>query len=87
MLVHIQTSHHPPLRRGLQLHVVGADQHRPVHIDQPVTVATVSEQEMGRLSYAAGPNPYTYPVARRRRYPQTYPGPYGYPYGPYYGRY
>lgn len=57
------------------------------HIDQPVTVATVSEQEMGRLSYAAGPNPYTYPVARRRRYPQTYPGPYGYPYGPYYGRY
>jgi len=57
------------------------------HIDQPVTVATVSEQEMGRLSYAAGPNPDRYPVARRRRYPQTYPGPYGYPYGPYYGRY
>lgn len=50
------------------------------HLAQPATVATVSEQEMARLSYAAGPNGGA-PVVRRRYYPQPYY------YGPgYYGR-
>jgi hypothetical protein len=48
------------------------------HLAQPTTVATVSEQEMQRLSYAAGP---VAPVARRR-YPQPYYQPYGQPYPP-----
>jgi hypothetical protein len=48
------------------------------HLDQPTTVATVSEQEMQRLSYAAGPSQ---PVVRRR-YPQPYYQPYGAPYNP-----
>jgi hypothetical protein len=46
------------------------------HLAQPAPVATVSEQEMGRLSYAAGPN--TAPVVRR-----PYPPPYA-PYPAYY---
>jgi hypothetical protein len=46
------------------------------HLAQPTTVATVSEAEMQRLSYAAGPNPAR-PVARR------YPPAYNAPYGPY----
>lgn len=50
------------------------------HIAQPVTVSTVSESEMMRLAYAAGP-------ARAER-PQLQPRPYGYPYPyPYYGPY
>ncbi len=48
------------------------------HLDQPTTVSTVSEQEMQRLSYAAGP---VQPVARRR-YPQPYYQPLGPPYDP-----
>ncbi len=51
------------------------------HLAQPAQVATVSEQEMSRLSYAAGPG-QAQPVAPRRAY-------YGAPYGPgpyYYGR-
>ncbi|HEY5329151.1 MAG TPA: BON domain-containing protein [Acidobacteriaceae bacterium] len=45
------------------------------HLAQPTTVSTVSEAEMQRLSYAAGPNPAR-PVVRR--YPPNYyaPGPY-----------
>jgi BON domain len=49
------------------------------HLAQPSTVATVSEREMQRLSYAAGPN--TAPVVRRP-YPPPYYAPYpgyGYP--------
>jgi hypothetical protein len=48
------------------------------HLAQPATVATVSEQEMGRLAYAAGPNGPR-PVVQRR-----YPGPYYAPYPVYY---
>jgi hypothetical protein len=48
------------------------------HLAQPATVATVSEQEMARLSYAAGPN-QPRPVVQRR-----YPTPYYAPYPPYY---
>lgn len=47
---------------------------------QPAVVKTVSEQEMGRLGYAAGPNPQQPPM---RRYYSPY---YGYYYAPYYGR-
>jgi hypothetical protein len=47
---------------------------------QPAAVRTVSEQEMGRLAYAAGPNPQQAPM---RRY---YSPSYGYYYAPYYGR-
>jgi BON domain len=47
------------------------------HLAQPAAVATVSEQEMQRLSYAAGPN--TAPVVRR-----PYPPPYYAPYPAYY---
>ncbi|MEO7029654.1 MAG: BON domain-containing protein [Acidobacteriaceae bacterium] len=54
------------------------------HLAQPATVATVSEQEMARLAYSAGSNQPTYPVVRRRYYPEPYYGPYG-PY--YYPRY
>jgi hypothetical protein len=52
------------------------------HTEQPATVATVSEQEMARLSYAAGPNSGAQPVVRRR-YPDVYYSPYP-PYSPYY---
>jgi hypothetical protein len=47
---------------------------------QPAVVRTVSEQEMARLAYAAGPNPQQPPM---RRYYSPY---YGYYYAPYYGR-
>jgi len=57
------------------------------HLQQPTPVATVSEQEMTRLSYAAGPNPGPQPVVRRR-YPDVYYAPYPPPYSPYsYPRY
>jgi hypothetical protein len=53
------------------------------HLVQPATVATVSQQEMARLAYAAGPNAGPRPMAQRRfYYPQPYYAPY--PYGPYY---
>jgi hypothetical protein len=47
---------------------------------QPAVVKTVSEQEMARLGYAAGPNPQQ---PQMRRYYSPY---YGYYYAPYYGR-
>ncbi|HEY4010947.1 MAG TPA: BON domain-containing protein [Acidobacteriaceae bacterium] len=47
---------------------------------QPAVVKTVSEQEMARMAYAAGPNPQQPPM---RRY---YSPNYGYYYAPYYGR-
>ena len=47
------------------------------HLAQPAEVKTVSEQEMQRLAYAAGPGPGARPVVQRR-YP--YPPPPGYPY-------
>jgi hypothetical protein len=46
---------------------------------QPAVVKTVSEQEMARLAYAAGPNPQQ---PQMRRYYSPY---YGYYYAPYYG--
>ena len=49
---------------------------------QPAVVKTVSEQEMARLAYAAGPNPGQ-PQPQMRRYYSPY---YGYYYAPYYGR-
>lgn len=52
------------------------------HLAQPVEVRTVSEQEMQRLAYAAGPGQGAQPVVRRR-YPYGYPPPppaYPYPY-------
>jgi hypothetical protein len=45
---------------------------------QPVGVTTVSQQEMARLSYAAGPPPPPRPGYRRRYYSPVY----GYYYGP-----
>jgi hypothetical protein len=48
---------------------------------QPAVVKTVSEQEMARLGYAAGPNPQQPPPMRRYYSPN-----YGYYYAPYYGR-
>jgi hypothetical protein len=47
---------------------------------EPAPVKTVSEQEMGRLAYAAGPSAQRPPM---RRYYSPY---YGYYYAPYYGR-
>ena len=47
---------------------------------QPAVVKTVSEQEMARLAYAAGPTPQQ---PQMRRYYSPY---YGYYYAPYYGR-
>ena len=44
------------------------------HLAQPTTVSTVSEAEMQRLSYGAGPTPAR-PVVRR--YPPNYFAPYG----------
>ena len=46
----------------------------------PATVTTVSQQEMARLSYAAGPPPAPRPAYRRRYYSPYY----GYYYGPAY---
>ncbi len=46
------------------------------HLQQPTTVATVSEQEMGRLAYAAGPNSAGPALVQRRRYPGVYYNPY-----------
>lgn len=46
------------------------------HLSQPAPVRTVSEGEMQRLAYGAGPGIGAQPVVRRRYY-----GPYG---GPYY---
>jgi hypothetical protein len=48
---------------------------------QPAIVKTVSEQEMARLAYAAGPGPQQ--QRPMRRYYSPY---YGYYYAPYYGR-
>ena len=52
------------------------------HLAQPASVNTVSEGEMQRLAYAAGPaGPGAPPVVRRRYYPGYYaPSPYPYPY-------
>ena len=49
------------------------------HVAQPAPVKTVSEQEMQRLAYAAGPGSGARPVVQRR-YPYGYPPPPGYPY-------
>jgi BON domain len=53
---------------------------------QPITVTTVSQQEMQRLAYAAGPPPVQR-VVRPRPYPYPYPyyGPAYYGPGYYYG--
>jgi hypothetical protein len=50
------------------------------HLAQPAQVRTVSEQEMQRLAYAAGPGPGAQPVVRRRYYTPYPPAPYPYPY-------
>jgi hypothetical protein len=50
------------------------------NIAQPLQVTTVSQQEMARLSYAAGPPPPPRPGYRRRYYSPYY----GYYYGPGY---
>jgi hypothetical protein len=50
------------------------------HLAQPAQVKTVSEQEMQRLAYAAGPGPGVQPVVRRRYYSPYPPAPYPYPY-------
>ena len=52
----------------------------PFSLAQPATVTTVSQQEMARLSYAAGPPPPPRPAYRRRYYSPYY----GYYYGPGY---
>ncbi len=52
------------------------------HVAQTASVRTVSEQEMQRLAYAAGPGSGARPVVQRR-YPYGYPPPppaYPYPY-------
>jgi len=49
---------------------------------QPAFVKTVSEQEMARLAYSAGPNPQQQQPQMRRYYSPYY----GYYYAPYYGR-
>lgn len=48
------------------------------HLAQPVTLRTVSEAEMQRLAYGAGPGQGGQPLVRRRYAP--YPPPPGYPY-------
>jgi len=50
----------------------------PFSLAQPASVTTVSQQEMARLSYAAGPPPPPRPAYRRRYYSPYY----GYYYGP-----
>jgi hypothetical protein len=50
----------------------------PFTLAQPLGVTTVSQQEMARLSYAAGPPPPPRPAYRRRYYSPYY----GYYYGP-----
>lgn len=50
------------------------------HLAQPAQIRTVSEAEMQRLAYSAGPVYGSRPVVRRRYYAPAY-GPYG---GPYY---
>lgn len=53
------------------------------HLAQPAEVRTVSEQEMQRLAYSAGPGQPAQPVVRRRYYSPYYgpvPRPYPYPY-------
>lgn len=51
------------------------------HLAQPAVVRTVSEQEMQRLAYAAGPGQGAQPVVRRRYYAPYYaPAPAPYPY-------
>jgi hypothetical protein len=50
----------------------------PFTLADPATVTTVSQQEMARLSYAAGPPPQPRPDYRRRYYSPYY----GYYYGP-----
>lgn len=64
--------------------IVPAEAVLTFHLANPVTVTTVSQQEMVRLSYAAGPNTGGAPVMRRQAaYPPVYYGP-----GPgYYPRY
>lgn len=49
-------------------------------VSQPVTVATVDQQELNRLAYGAGPAGGQ-PMMQPRPYPVAYPYPYGYPYG------
>lgn len=49
------------------------------HLAQPAELRTVSQGEMQRLAYAAGPAYGARPVVRRRVYPYPY-GPYGSPY-------
>lgn len=49
-------------------------------VTQPVTVATLDQQELNRLAYNAGPVGGA-PVLERRVYPYPYPYPYAYPYG------
>lgn len=56
------------------------------HLGQPVTVATVSQEEMNRLAQGAGSRAEPMPI-RRRYYPYAAPYPYPYPYyGPVYYR-
>jgi len=50
----------------------------PFSLAQPANLTTVSQQEMARLSYAAGPPPPPRPAYRRRYYSPYY----GYYYGP-----
>ncbi len=50
----------------------------PFTLAQPLGLTTVSQQEMARLSYAAGPPPPPRPAYRRRYYSPYY----GYYYGP-----
>jgi len=50
----------------------------PFTLAEPLGVTTVSQQEMARLSYAAGPPPPPRPAYRRRYYSPYY----GYYYGP-----
>lgn len=49
------------------------------HLAQPATVKTVSEAEMGRLAYGAGPAQGSQTIVRRR-YPYPYGPQPGYPY-------
>lgn len=59
------------------------------HVTQPVTVATVSQMEMDRLTQTAGPARRGPPQVQRRYPPSVYAGPMYYyrPYYPYYDYY